>query len=269
MGDNVDGFVYFALIMFVFSLVVMFFGGSNSNNNAVNVQGYNVVHDDGLTENSPVTLGDVVNTSDGDKAIKASKEKDPSGKSQVVRVKSDIDGDYYYVAANLPDKVKAANKLAEVQRRSQYLLQSIDEQLDSNRRITAEDGTDITDNMRKLVKKHYKKRIPFAEYNNPNPDDYTVGSNSEKGELIEMCLRSKFNSNDWNSDNTLFKVHVHELAHSADHHYREDHHHGPEFERLNNYLLKISQNLGIYSCSEYMKSGKKFCGLRLEEDCKL
>lgn len=268
--ESADGFVYIAAMIFIFSLLVAFYSGMfGSSEQPVNLQGYNVVHDKGITENSPVTLGDVVSTGNGEKAIKASKDRDPSGKSQVVRQKADIDGDYYYVAADLPNKKKAANKLAEVQRRSQYLLQSIDEQLDGNRRIVASDGEDITDNMRKLVTKHYKKRIPFAEYNNPNPDDYTVGSNSEKGELIEMCLRSKFDSEEWNSDNTLFKVHVHELAHSADHHYREDHYHGPEFERLNNYLLKVAQNLGIYSCSEYMKSGKKFCGLRLEEDCKL
>lgn len=269
--DTGNGFIFLAFVFLLFAIIlVVATDGKNLNTQApIEEKGVRVVRDVGVSDFDPVTLGDVVDTRDGDKALRESSEKDPNGKSQVVKQKSDVDNDYYYVAADLPDKKKAANKLAEVHRRSQYLLQSIDEQLDGNRRIITEDGTDITDNMRRLVNRHYQKKIPFAEYNNPNPDDYTVGSNSEKGELIEMCLRSKFNSNEWNSDNTLFKVHVHELAHSADFDYRQDHHHGPEFDRLNNYLLKIAQNLGIYSCSDYMKSGKKFCGLKLEEECKL
>jgi hypothetical protein len=181
-------------------------------------------------------------------------------------VKSHKDGQFYFVASNLPDKQKAADKLAEINRRSQYLLQSIDEQLDGNKRIKSEDGTDITDNMRQLVKRHYRKFTPFAEYH--NPDDLTVGSNSDKGMMIETCLRNKYEPREWNADNTLFRVHIHELAHSADFHFREDGEegHGPEFKRLHKYLLGVAQNLGIYNCDDYQKSGKRFCGLKLTED---
>lgn len=190
-------------------------------------------------------------------------------KSKVVAVKSSMDNNIYFVAADLPDREKAANKMAEVNRRTQTLLQSIEEQLDGGRRIVAEDGTDITDNMKQLVRKHYKKPMAFAEYHNPN--DLTVGSNSDKGELIEMCLRSKDDPSKWNPDNSLFRVHVHELAHSADFHFRGDGEeaHGPVFRRLHKYLLGVSENLGIYDCAEYKRSGKRFCGLILSEsyDC--
>ena len=188
-----------------------------------------------------------------------------AGKSKVVQVKSAKDGQMYFVAADLPHKQKAADKLAEVQRRSQYLLQSISEQLDGSNRIKTSDGTDITDNMKQLVRRHYKKIIPMAEYHNPS--DKTVGSNTDKGMMIEMCLRGKHDTSEWNSDNTMFRVHVHELAHSADFHYRGDGEeaHGPQFKRLHQYLLGVAENLGIYSCSEYMNSGKKYCSLRLTE----
>lgn len=187
-------------------------------------------------------------------------------KSKVIRVKSTRDGEMYFVAADLPQKKKAADKLAEVHRRAQTLLQSISEQLEGGRRIKSSDGVDITDNMKTLVRKHYNKRTPFAEYYNPM--DKTVGVNSEKGSVIEMCLRGKQNPNEWNSDNTLFRVHMHELAHSADFHYRADGEdgHGPVFKRLHQHLIGIAENLGLYNCAEYKRSGKRFCSLRLTEE---
>lgn len=188
------------------------------------------------------------------------------GKSKVVKIRAPADQRHYFVADDLPDKEKAANKLAEIHRRAQYLLQAIDEQMDGNRRIKSGDGVDITDNMRTLVKKHYGKDIPLAEYNNPS--DMTVGSNSDKGMMIETCLRGKHDPSEWNSDNTLFRVHMHELAHSADFEYREDGEegHGPVFKRLHQYLLHVAENLGLYSCEEYKRSGGKFCSLRLSEE---
>jgi hypothetical protein len=188
------------------------------------------------------------------------------GKSLVVKQKSNVDGKSYFVADDLPHKQKAANKLAEITRRSQYLLQAIDEQLDGNRRIKSGDGQDITDNMKTLVRKHYKRDIPLAEYHAPN--DETVGSNTDKGVLIETCLRSKYNAEEWNSDNTLFRVHLHELAHSADFEFRGDGElaHGEQFKRLHQYLLTVAENLGLYSCAEYKKSKRHFCGLSLTEN---
>jgi hypothetical protein len=119
--------------------------------------------------------------------------------------------------------------------------------------------------MKQLVRKHYKREIPLAEYNVPN--DSTVGSNADKGVLIETCLRSKFDPNEWNTDNSLFRVNMHELAHSADFEFRADGEeaHGPVFKRLHQYLLTVAENLGLYNCAEYKASGRKFCGLTLTE----
>lgn len=191
---------------------------------------------------------------------------DVEGKSKVVPVRSTKDGKRYFVAANLPDQTKAANKLAEISRRAQTLLQALDEQLSEGGRIKGSDNKDITDNMRRLVSKHYGKPVLFAEYHNPH--DLTVGSNSDKGEMIETCLRDKKNPSDWTSDNTLFRIHMHELAHSADFHFRADGEigHGPDFKRLHQYLLTVAENLGIYNCDEYLRSGKRACGLQLSEN---
>jgi hypothetical protein len=187
------------------------------------------------------------------------------GKSDVVQVKADADGRHYFVAADLPDRKRAAGTLAEIHRRAQYVLQAVDEQLDGNRRILAADGVDVTDNMKELLRRHYKKDVPLAEYHNPS--DLTVGSNSDKGVMIETCLRSKYDPSQWTAINTLFRVNLHELAHSADFQYREDGEdsHGPDFARLHKYLMAVAENLGVYDCAEYKKSGGLLCGVRLDE----
>ena len=263
-----SGYTYVAVAILVFIVIYIYVQWDTQDQYdgpviLMDSEGMEVIDEPAVGEE--VTLGDVVVKKNGEKALKASEEEDPGGKDKVVKQKSDVDGEYYYVSASLGDKKKAANKLAEIHRRAQYLLHAIDGKLDGSSRIKAKDGVDITDNMRKLVKAHYKKPTPFAEYYNPH--DKTVGSNSDKGMLIEVCLRNKYKPSEWNADNTLFRVHVHELAHSADHHFRGDGDaaHGPEFFRLHNYLLGVAEDLGIYSCSEYKKSGGSFCGLMLTE----
>lgn len=188
------------------------------------------------------------------------------GKSDVVKVKAPSDNAFYFVADDLPNKEQAADKLAEVNRRSQTLLEALDDKLAREGSAKTADGKDITQNIRTLLKKHLGKPVPMAEYHCPN--DLTVGSNSDKGALVEMCLRDKADPAVWNSDNTLFRVHVHELAHSADFEYRGDGDaaHGPVFKRLHQYLLGVSEANGLYNCAEYKKSGMRFCGLKLSEE---
>lgn len=187
-------------------------------------------------------------------------------KQKVVKFKSQLDGRYYFVCATLPEKQKAADTLAEIYRRSQFILFDLNEKLEANEPIIANDGVNITENIRKMVNKHYNKPLALAEYHAPN--DKTVGANSEKGLLIEMCLRSKSNPAQWNSLNTLTRVHIHELAHSADFMFRADgtENHGPDFYRIMNYILQQAEELNLYSCAEYKASGNAFCGLVLNEE---
>lgn len=268
-ADTSNALVVLAVGLLIISLVVFFRGNFDSSYGTASqgVSEKRVMENQSVENVTPaeaITLGDVVTDHTGKSTIEVTKKRDPEGKDKVVKFRADSDGEYYFVSASLPDKKRAANMLAEIHRRSQYLLQSIDEMMDGGERVKAIDGVDITANMKRLVNKHYRKRIPFAEYYNPH--DNTVGSNSAKGELIEMCLRNKFKPQEWNSVNTLFRVHVHELAHSADKDYREDGDHGPVFNRLMNFLLQTAGYLDIYSCEEYKRSGRRFCGLRLSEE---
>jgi hypothetical protein len=186
-------------------------------------------------------------------------------KSEVRRVRATADSQLYYVASSLPEQeqTRAANKLAEINRRAQLLM---DRLASKQGAIRSSDGVDITENIQRLLKRHHRRALPIAEYHNPG--DNVVGYNMEKGDVIELCVRSKSSPSELNSDNTLFRVALHELAHSADKEYRGDgeSNHGPVFKRLHQYLLGEAEEMGLYNCGEYEQSGKKFCGLTLTED---
>jgi hypothetical protein len=226
-----------------------------------------VVPENDLTEALPagVVIGEV-QASDGTAEVQVSFAEEPDGKAKVTKQRSALDNKYYLVAATLPERERAADTLAELSRRSQHLVHAVQERLDTGRPVLAPDGQDVTANMRRLVDKHAGKEMQIAEYHNPS--DKTVGSNADKGVLIETCLRSKYDTSQWNSINTLTRVHVHELAHSADFHFRQDGEeaHGPDFYRLMNTLLKIAEQEGLYNCAEYTASNGAFCGLRLTEN---
>ena len=212
-----------------------------------------------------VVIGEVA-ADNGTVAVEMSFVQEEGGKAKVVKQRSQLDNKFYLVASTLPDRERAADTLAEINRRSKHLVHAIKERLDLGRPLVAPDGINVTRNMARLVEKHAETDIPFAEYHSPS--DKTVGSNADKGVLIEMCLRSKYDTKLWNPLNTLTRVHVHELAHSADFEYRQDGEeaHGPDFYRLMNYLLKTAEDEGLYNCAEYKATGGAFCGLRLTEN---
>mmetsp|Transcript_18748 Transcript_18748/g.33252 ORF Transcript_18748/g.33252 Transcript_18748/m.33252 type:complete len:240 (-) Transcript_18748:790-1509(-) len=189
--------------------------------------------------------------------------KQKQAQSKVIKYRDAIDGKHYYVAHDLPDKETAARKLAEVHDRTHLLVSSIARDLDNGRRIVSETGRDLTPNMLRLVKSHASTNgedsAIFAEYHNPS--DRVVGSNRSKGGLIEICLRDKGDPTVWNSDNSIFRVHIHELSHSADSTHGS---HGPEFKEIMRYLLMRAEGLQLYSSRQYPH--EKFCGLELRDE---
>jgi hypothetical protein len=229
-----------------------------------------------LTEAMPadeIVIGNVSLVEDGTGKATAVEivrnEEESGGKHKVVKQRSAVDNKHYFVSATLPDRERAADILAEVHRRSQAILHSVHERLAEGRPILAKDGLDITANMQKLDAAHWSKDVPMGEYHAPL--DKTVASNAEKGAMLEICLRSKFEPHAWNSLNSITRVYIHELAHSADFHFRGDGDaaHGPDFYRLMNFLLDIARDEGVYDCEEYKRSNGSFCGLKLTEtaDC--
>ncbi len=187
-------------------------------------------------------------------------------KAAVKQVLSATDQEKYYVAANLPDEEKAADRLADLALTATRVLAEVKRRLEESKdgKILAGDNVDITKNMEVLLSKHYQKHLNLAEY---HCADTVVGSSSNKGQLIEICLRHKKDTDTFNSINTTHRVFLHEVAHSADFEYRKDgqNAHGPVFRRLHAYLLGVAEDIGLYSCEDYQKSGGAFCGLNLGE----
>jgi hypothetical protein len=245
-------------------------GGTTREAEAMPLQDAKVLtmRQDDITHALPpdVVIGEIAAVDDGAVAVEMSFTQEDGGKAKVVKQRSQLDNKFYLVASTLPDRERAADMLAEINRRSKHLVHAVKERIEIGRPLTGSDGVNITRNMVRLVEKHSGTDIPFAEYHSPN--DKTVGSNADKGVLIEMCLRSKYDTNSWNSLNTLTRVHVHELAHSADFEYRQDGEeaHGPDFYRLMNYILKVAEEEGLYNCAEYKATNGAFCGLRLTEN---
>jgi hypothetical protein len=180
-------------------------------------------------------------------------------------VKSTLDQNSYPVAKGLPNVDRAANLLAEVVRRSQAVLQEVNRRT-AEKKPVKHKGKDITSNMKTLVSKHFQKPIPLSEYHNPR--NKTIGANTGKGKKIEMCLRSKSNPSNFEPINTLIRVHLHELAHSADDKYRKNgpENHGPQFQNLHSFLLKVAEELNLYSCAEYKKGSQTCCDLKINEN---
>lgn len=193
-------------------------------------------------------------------AVAADEPKEP-----VKAVKSAKDGNKYYVSSRLGEDSKALGFLEDLQDVASKVLTEVKKKLDAGETLIAHDKSNITKNMEVLIQRHYQKPFTLAEYIHFR--NRIVGANSDKGLLIEICLRSKYDTKQFNSQNTVRRVFLHEMAHSADFDYREKGRkaHGPEFEKLHMYLLGVAEDLGLYSCELYNKHGDSFCGLALGE----
>lgn len=190
------------------------------------------------------------------------RSKRREGQSAVDPVRSRVDGRSYPVS-RAGEQQKAADLLGEASRRAHVLMDHIKR---NKKSVVVSGGHDVTLAIDRLLDAHLGESLPLAEYDNPSED--IVGSNMDKGKSIEICLRSKDDATLFNPVNTVFRVLLHELAHSGDAVYRGDgdDRHGPVFRAIHTYLLSEAEKLGLYSCAEYDKSGHDFCGLRLTED---
>lgn len=215
-------------------------------------------------EETAASIADTLNIAEDGTIVEAA--KGDAKKASVKRVKSEIDQQKYYVAADLPDPEHAADMLADLALVCTRVLAEVKRRLESSpgNKIFAFDKRDITRNMEVLLDKHYNKALNLAEY---HCQDSVVGSSSDKGKLIEICLRYKNKTDKFNLQNTTRRVFLHEIAHSADFEYRKDGQsgHGPDFRRLHAYLLGVAEDIDLYSCEEYQKSKGSFCSLNLNE----
>mgnify|MGYP006074908023 CR=1 FL=1 len=152
-----------------------------------------------------------------------------------------------YVVKSLPNKQKAADLLAKMNRRLILLVEHM------QKNDSKFDQTDVD-------------RLAT----NFNPDNISEGTDKSnytsysinKGEKIIFCLRSRDGMNKLIDLNTIMYVAIHELGHLM----TEEIGHPPVFWKNFRILLKEAVELGLYKKVNYAEKPVKYCGINIKSN---
>jgi hypothetical protein len=163
-------------------------------------------------------------------------------------VKSTVD-DNSYLVRNLPDKLEAANRLAEVRSRVLRLMKHFKQ---SN-----------TDNQiaRDILKNFDADPTRFSE---STPDSSYTSYTLNKGEKIHVCLRQKNATQDLVDVNVLTFVTLHEIGHIG----TREIGHTPLFWNNFAWILKQAEELGIYEFQNFAEQPVPYCGISITDQPK-
>ena len=164
----------------------------------------------------------------------------------LVKVKSTVDNDYYWVR-NKPNKIIAANTLANIKINMTKLIYHLKNNIDKFPKNT----TYIQD----LIKR--TKVINIME--TPQDEKFTSYT-INKGERIVFCLRSKIIDN-IHDMNTLMYVVIHEMGHIG----CPEFGHTKLFKDIFKFFLEQSVEIGIYKPIDYRIKPKDYCGMTINE----
>lgn len=163
-------------------------------------------------------------------------------------IKSTVDGNSYLVR-NLPDKVAAANTLAEVRARILRLMKHF-KQSNSKNQIALD-----------ILKNFDAEPIRFSE---STPDSTYTSFTLNKGEKIHVCLRQKNTSQDLVDVNILTFVTLHEVGHIG----TREIGHTPLFWNNFAWILKEAEELGIYQFQNFAEQPVPYCGISITDQPK-
>jgi len=182
------------------------------------------------------------------------------GKSNLVYVKSDIDGEYYMVR-DRPDKHKASNLLAKVKKNifdlTNHLYDKINDPKTSNLERYKTNRPYIM-----LLKERIQNVVIKESTENTVYTSYTV----YKGEQIIFCIRSKdiskmIKTNDMHDLNLIMYVALHEISHVA----CPEKDHTPLFKRIFRFICEEAINIGMYDRIDYRLNPVEYCGMIINE----
>jgi len=163
-------------------------------------------------------------------------------------VKSTVD-DNSYLVRNLPDKLEAANRLAEVRSRILRLMKHFKQ---SN-----------TDNQIALdILKNFD--ADPARFSESTPDSSYTSFTLNKGEKIHVCLRQKNSTQDLVDVNILTFVTLHEVGHIG----TREIGHTPLFWNNFAWILKQAEELGIYEFQNFAEQPVPYCGISITDQPK-
>ena len=166
-----------------------------------------------------------------------------------VSVKSSVDGNTYLVR-DMPDKQEAADLLARVRQRMQklynYLIATYPEKLQV-----------------KQLKQNFKPDPSRISESTPDAEHTSYSVN--KGESVHLCLRQRQGNNEsLVKENVMTFVALHEMAHMI----TTSIGHGPDFWNNFGWLLKISEEQGIYTYEDFSAHPVSYCGVKITDSPK-
>jgi hypothetical protein len=163
-------------------------------------------------------------------------------------VKSTVD-DNSYLVRNLPDKLEAANRLAEVRSRILRLMKHF-KQSNTDNQIALD-----------ILKNFDADPTRFSE---STPDSSYTSFTLNKGEKIHVCLRQKNSSQDLVDVNVLTFVTLHEVGHIG----TREIGHTPLFWNNFAWILKQAEQLGIYEFQNFAEQPVAYCGISITDQPK-
>ena len=163
-------------------------------------------------------------------------------------VKSTVD-DNSYLVRNLPDKLEAANRLAEVRSRILRLMTHF-KQSKTDNQIALD-----------ILKNFDADPTRFSE---STPDSTYTSFTLNKGEKIHVCLRQKNSSQDLVDVNILTFVTLHEVGHIG----TREIGHTPLFWNNFAWILKQAEELGIYEFQNFAEQPVPYCGISITDQPK-
>ncbi len=163
-------------------------------------------------------------------------------------VKSTVD-DNNYLVRNLPDKLEAANRLAEVRSRILRLMTHF-KQSKTDNQIALD-----------ILKNFDADPTRFSE---STPDSSYTSFTLNKGEKIHVCLRQKNSSQDLVDVNILTFVTLHEVGHIG----TREIGHTPLFWNNFAWILKQAEELGIYEFQNFAEQPVPYCGISITDQPK-
>jgi len=158
---------------------------------------------------------------------------------------SDVDGNKYCVRER--SKVKdASDLLAKVTEKCKKLVKYSSEQHPDN------------EDIKRLVKGFNPKKIMETL-----PTSTYTAYSENKGEKLAFCLnKKKENNEDLIDEHTLMFVAIHELSHIM----TKSIGHKQDFWANFKFLLNDAKESGIHNPSDYKKSPKEYCGMKISDN---
>ena len=182
-------------------------------------------------------------------------KKDHFTLEQTVLVRSQIDGLSYRVHTVHGGSEKAANILAEINRRAVELMRFLRKKyLRSNMGVIYPRRAEAT---RRLLNRWNPDNLAENSPQDPEGDtSYTI----DKGAIVAICLRASRNNNGFHDLNTIMFVSLHEMTHIA----VEILEHPPEFWSAFKFILQEATLAGLIKSHHYNRAPITYCGIKID-----